>query len=163
MLICLFKFLSVKVEDTKLSECLVVACISLEYFLEVRNWCILILRVLLQCLAQTKVGVKRVWINLDGMLEILGSSLSFTKVGQQIGKMDATTKVIVIDGQTLFVVLHALLEVFVAFIAHAQVVESVGLWWPLTVVFDLDFDCLFKGHYSRLKFSELVQDFALEE
>ena len=61
------------------------------------------------------------------MFEILGSSLPLSQISKKVGQVDARTKVVVVDGQALLVVLHALLEVLGFFVAHTQIVERVGL------------------------------------
>ena len=57
------------------------------------------------------------------MLEVLCRALAFAKIGKQVGQVDARTKMIVIDSETLLEVLNTLLEVFHLLIAHADVKE----------------------------------------
>ena len=95
------------------------------------------------------------------MLEVLSSTLTLTKIGEQVSKMDATTKVIVINCQALFKVLHAFLEVFHFFIAHSNVVEGICFRWALIGIFSLNLDCFFKRVYSWLPFVDFVVDLSL--
>ena len=57
------------------------------------------------------------------MLEVLCRALAFAKIGKQVGQVDAGAKMIVVDGETLFEVLNALLEIFHLLVAHADVEE----------------------------------------
>jgi hypothetical protein len=77
--------------------------------------------------------------------------------------MDAATKMVVVNGETLLVVLHTLLEVLGSLIAHAKVVERVSLGWTLVLVLDLNLDGLFKSIDSWLKVRQLVKNLALQE
>ena len=86
---------------------------------------VLVLRVLLEGFAEAKVRIDRVRVNLDGVLEVLGGALSLTKISKKVGQMDASTKVVLIESEALFEVLHAPLEIFELLVTHASVVESV--------------------------------------
>ena len=86
---------------------------------------------MLQGFAEAEMSIQRVRIDLDCVLEVLGSTLAFAEIGKKVSEMNATSKVIAVESQTLLVVLHTLLEVFGLLIAHAQEVEGVGLWWTL--------------------------------
>jgi len=98
------------------------------------------------------------------MLEILGSPLTLAKVSEQVGQMDAAAKVVVVDRQTFFEVLHAHLEVLRLFVAHAQVVERVSLGRAMRLLlFDLNLDGLVESLDGWLPLGQLVQDLALEE
>ena len=56
--------------------------------------------------------------------------------------MDTSAKVIIVNGQALFEILHALFELLHLLIAHADVIERVCLWRSLIWIFSLDFDGL---------------------
>ena len=97
------------------------------------------------------------------MLEVLCSTLTLSQIGEQVGKVDATTKVIVIYCQALFKVLHAFLEVFHFFIAHSNVVERICFRWALVRIFGLYLDCFFERVNSWLPLVHLVENFALQK
>ena len=97
------------------------------------------------------------------MLEVLCSTLTLTQIGEQVGKVDATTKVIVINRQALFEVLHAFLEVFHFFIAHSNVVEGICFRRALVGIFRLNLDCFLERVYSWLPFVHFVENLALQK
>ena len=86
---------------------------------------VLVLRVLLQGLTKTEVRIDRVRVDLDGMFEVLGRALAFAKVGKQIGQVDAGAKVVLVESEALFEILHASFEVFELLVAHTSVIESI--------------------------------------
>ena len=97
------------------------------------------------------------------MLEVLCSTLTLSQIGEQVGKVDATTKVIVIYCQALFKVLHAFLEVFHFFIAHSNVIEGICFRWALVGILGLYLDCFFERVNSWLPLVHLVEYFALQK
>ena len=97
------------------------------------------------------------------MLEVLCSTLTLTQIGEQVGKVDATAKVIVINCQALFKVLHAFLEVFHFFVAHSNVVERICFRRTLIGIFGLNLDRFFKGVDSWLPFTHFVVNLPLQK
>ena len=83
--------------------------------LEVGNRSLFVLGVLLKSLSKAEMGIDGIRVNLDRMFEVLSSPLSFTKVCQQVSKMDAGAKVVIVNGQTFFEILHAFFEVLDSF------------------------------------------------
>lgn len=120
--------------------------------LEVGNRSLFVLGVLLKSLSKAEMGIDGIRVNLDRMFEVLSSPLSFTKVCQQVSKMDAGAKVVIVNGQTFFEILHAFFEVLHLLVAHTHVVERICLGWALVWVFGLDLDSFFKGYDCRLPF-----------
>ena len=55
--------------------------------------------------------VDRLPVDLDGMLEVLGGSLTFSKIREEVGQMDTRSEVVVVKGEALLVVLHTPLEI----------------------------------------------------
>lgn len=55
--------------------------------------------------------VNRLPVDLDGMLEVLGGSLTFSKIREEVGQMDTRSEVVVVKGEALLVVLHTPLEI----------------------------------------------------
>ena len=85
-------------------------------------------------------GVIICFVDFDGVFEVLGRALAFAKVGQEVCQVDARTKMVVVDSEALFEVLHSFFEVFHLLIAHANVVERIRFWRALVWIFGLDFN-----------------------
>ena len=62
--------------------------------------------------------------------------------------MDAGSEVVGLSRQASLVGMHALFEVLRLLVAHAQVVERVGLGWALGAVIALDLDGFLKSSHS---------------
>ena len=77
--------------------------------------------------------------------------------------MNTGPKVVVLYGKALLEVLHAFLEVFHLFIAHADVVEGVRLGWALVRVLCLHLDGSFESGNRWLPLAQLVVNLALQE
>lgn len=138
----LIELLSIEVEYSKLSKSLEVIGIPVQDFLEVRDGSIFVFRVLLKGLTESKMGVDGISVDLDGMFEVFSCTLPLSQIGKEVGKMDACTKVIVIDRKALLEVLHACLKVFHLLLAHTDVVKRVGFRWALVWIINRSLDTL---------------------
>jgi hypothetical protein len=98
----------------------------------------LVVRELLQSFAHSEVGVQRLGVYAQRMFEVLGCSLAFSDVGEQVGEMDAGSEVPVVQSETLLVVKHTLLILLNLLKAAAQLKESVGLWKSIPLCLHLD-------------------------
>ena len=74
------------------------------------------------------------------MLEILRSSLPFSKIREKVGKVDARAEVVVVNGKCFLEVLHGFLVVLLTLMGDAKEVETVSFRRALFRVLDLELD-----------------------
>ena len=78
-------------------------------------------------LAEREVGGNVVWLEFERVLEVLGSLLSFARVGEDCGKVDTRPKVFVVDAEALLKERDRAFVLFLLLVDYAKVKECIGI------------------------------------